>query len=74
MEKQNQTYHHSRGEIKESAVKALVTDPLFRHKIERNRKGKGSYRRTEKHKKAGYQSEAPFKNLQQSIFKWGFFI
>lgn len=68
MEKQNQAYLHSRGEIKESAVKALVTDPLFRHKVERNRKGKGSYRRTEKHKKAGYKNEVPFKNLQREYF------
>lgn len=69
MTKQNYSYLHQRGEIKESAVKALVTDPLFRHKIEKNRKGKGSYRRHEKHKKAAYRkNETPFKNVQSESF------
>ncbi|HDL5518366.1 TPA: ribosome alternative rescue factor ArfA, partial [Mannheimia haemolytica] len=44
MSKQKNDYLHQRGQIKESAVKALVTDPLFRQRVERNRKGKGSYR------------------------------
>lgn len=62
-------YAHKRGEIKESALKALVTDPLFRSKVERNRKGKGSYQRNAKHRKANYQGESPFKSvLKQSIF------
>ncbi|TLU76669.1 alternative ribosome-rescue factor A [Mannheimia varigena] len=51
--------------MKESVVKALVTDPLFQHKVEKNRKGKGSYRRHEKHKNAVYhKNETPFKNVQ----------
>lgn len=52
-----QSYQHQRGEIQESAVKALVTDKLFRQRIERQRKGKGSYQRRAKHVKRDYQSE-----------------
>ncbi|EFX91781.1 hypothetical protein HMPREF0027_1170 [Actinobacillus ureae ATCC 25976] len=66
-------YNHSRGEIHESAIKALVTDPLFKTRIERNRKGKGSYQRNAKHRKAGYErGESPFKNVLMSNFKWDF--
>lgn len=73
MKNQQNYYAHQRGEIKESAVKALVTDPLFRHKIEKNRKGKGSYRRHEKHRNAAYaKGETPFKSIFESLFKWGF--
>ena len=32
-------YAHQRGEIQESAIKALVTDPLFTTRVMRNRKG-----------------------------------
>lgn len=53
-------YAHQRGEIKDNAVKALVTDPLFRSRVERNKKGKGSYQRHQKHK-GGYKGESPFK-------------
>ncbi len=64
MEKANNDYLHTRGEIKESSVKALVTDPLFRHKVEKKRKGKGSYSRHEKHKKLiCNKGETPFKNI-----------
>ncbi|STO64410.1 ArfA [Haemophilus parahaemolyticus] len=49
-------YVHQRGKINDSAIKALVTDPLFRTRVERNKKGKGSYQRHEKHK-----GESPFK-------------
>lgn len=43
-------HQHQRGEIADNALAALVTDPLFRSRIEQNRKGKGSYRRHAKHK------------------------
>lgn len=39
-------YKHQCGEIKESAVKAILHDPLFSQKVERPKKGKGSYKRT----------------------------
>ncbi|WP_294088083.1 alternative ribosome-rescue factor A [uncultured Actinobacillus sp.] len=67
------SYEHQRGEIKQSAIKALVTDPLFKQRVERNRKGKGSYQRNDKHRK-GYQGESPFKNILKSLFKWAFFL
>lgn len=60
-------YAHQRGDIQESAIKALVTDPLFRQRVEKNRKGKGSYQRNAKHRKrdvnAG-RAESPFKKVQ----------
>ena len=34
-------YKHKKGTIKESAIKALVTDPLFASKVEKPKKGKG---------------------------------
>ncbi|WGE90041.1 alternative ribosome-rescue factor A [Actinobacillus arthritidis] len=68
-------YQHNRGEIHESAIKALVTDPLFKSRVERNRKGKGSYQRNAKHRKVGYErGESPFKNVQMSNFKWAFLL
>lgn len=39
-----------RGEIKDNALKALVTSPLFKAKVEKPKKGKGSYSRNEKHR------------------------
>lgn len=44
-------YAHRRGEIKENHLQALLTDPLFRSRVEQNRKGKGSYQRKAKHGK-----------------------
>ena len=38
-------YKHKRGVIKESAVKAILHDPLFSQKVVKPKKGKGSYRR-----------------------------
>ncbi|MGL4205529.1 MAG: alternative ribosome-rescue factor A [Aeromonadaceae bacterium] len=39
-------YEHGRGEIQDNALQALLSSPLFRQRIEKNRKGKGSYVRT----------------------------
>ena len=36
---------HNKGKIRDNALKALVKSNLFRHKTERNKKGKGSYNR-----------------------------
>ena len=44
-------YQHNKGVIKDSAVKALVTSALCRSRVEQNDKGKGSYKRFEKHRK-----------------------
>lgn len=65
-------YQHQRGNIQESAIKALVTDKLFRQRIERNRKGKGSYQRNAKHRKGYDKGESPFKIVLWNSFKWAF--
>ena len=65
-------YAHQRGEIKQNAIKALVTDPLFHCRVERNRKGKGSYQRKAKHRKAYDRGENPFKSIHLNISKWVF--
>jgi|GEM_PF-1874741 alternative ribosome-rescue factor len=36
-------YRHTKGAIKDNALAALLHDPLFRQRCEKNRKGKGSY-------------------------------
>lgn len=46
------TYHHKKGVIKDNAIEALLRDPLFKQRIEKNKKGKGSYQRKGKHNKA----------------------
>ncbi|WP_109082983.1 alternative ribosome-rescue factor A [Aggregatibacter kilianii] len=43
------TYQHQRGVIKDNAIHALLHDKLFRQRVERNKKGKGSYQRKAKH-------------------------
>ena len=55
-------YRHNRGVIKDNALQALLHDRLFRQRIERKRKGKGSYQRKAKHANR-YQGESPFKIL-----------
>lgn len=42
-------YQHTKGQIKDNAIEALLYDPLFRQRVEKNKKGKGSYQRKEKH-------------------------
>lgn len=42
-------YQHNRGEIKESAVKAILHDTLFRQRVEKPKKGRGSYSRKAKY-------------------------
>ncbi|WP_339011044.1 ribosome alternative rescue factor ArfA [Aeromonas popoffii] len=44
-------YAHRRGEIKDNHLQALLTDPLFRSRVEQNKKGKGSYQRKAKYGK-----------------------
>ena len=43
-------YQHTKGQIKDNAIEALLHDPLFRQRVE---KGKGSYLRKNKHAKRG---------------------
>lgn len=47
-------YKHQRGTIQDNALQALLRDPLFKQRIEKNQKGKGSYRRKEKNGKGSY--------------------
>lgn len=42
-------YQHHRGIIRDNAIQALLHDKLFRQRIEKKRKGKGSYERKAKH-------------------------
>lgn len=42
-------YQHKKGTIRDNALEALLHDPLFKTRIEANKKGKGSYRRKDKH-------------------------
>ena len=59
------SYQHKRGVIRESAVKAMVHDPLFRHRVEKSKKGKGSFKRKDKHKTnyGSYDLSTFFKSL-----------
>ncbi|MBU9853759.1 alternative ribosome-rescue factor A [Rahnella bonaserana] len=47
-------YKHQKGIIQDNALQALLHDPLFKQRIEKNQKGKGSYRRKEKNGKGSY--------------------
>ena len=42
-----------RGVIGESAIAAMVTSPLFKVRVERSKKGKGSFSRKEKYGNSG---------------------
>ncbi|XTZ38812.1 alternative ribosome-rescue factor A [Salmonella enterica] len=48
-------YQHTKGQINDNAIEALLHDPLFRQRVEKNKKGKGSYLRKNKHGKRGFQ-------------------
>ena len=39
-----------RGEIKDNALKAMVTSKLYRARVEKAKKGKGSFTRRAKHR------------------------
>jgi len=71
---ENETvYEHTRGVIKDNAVMALLHDKLFRQRIEKKRKGKGSYQRKAKH--AGKIFEKPdYKFFDYRNFIIGFFL
>ncbi len=49
---QNEVYdtEFGRGKIRDNALKAVVTSPLFRQRVEKAKKGKGSFNRKMKHK------------------------
>lgn len=41
-------YKHQKDQINDNALEALLHDPLFRQRVEKNKKGKGSYSRKDK--------------------------
>jgi len=59
-------YQHQKGKINDNALEALLHDPLFRQRIEKNQKGKGSYQRKDKHGK-GRNWEASDKQKSLSL-------
>ena len=71
---ENETvYEHTRGVIKDNAVMALLHDKLFCQRVEKKRKGKGSYQRKAKH--AGKMFEKPdYKFFDYRNFIIGFFL
>ena len=71
---ENETvYLHTRGVIKDNAVMALLHDKLFRQRVEKKRKGKGSYQRKAKH--VGKFFEKPdYKFFDYRNFIIGFFL
>lgn len=71
---ENETvYEHTRGVIKDNAVMALLHDKLFRQRVEKKRKGKGSYQRKAKY--VGKMFEKPdYKFFDYRNFIIGFFL
>ena len=65
-------YQHTKGQINDNAIEALLHDPLFRQRVERNKKGKGSYLRKDKHAKRGFK-EASGKQANR-LFTTGLFV
>ena len=56
----------NKGAIQDNTLKALVKCNLFRHKVERNKKGKGSYNRQEAKKwRDGFDTVPPFLCLKR---------
>ena len=61
-------YQHTKGQIKDNAIEALLHDPLFRQRIEKNKKGKGSYLRKDKHAKRGNWEATLYTILCKCLF------
>lgn len=62
-------YQHTKGQIKDNAIEALLHDPLFRQRVEKNKKGKGSYMRKGKHGNRG-NWEASGKKSKSLFYHW----
>ncbi|HGM6824065.1 TPA: alternative ribosome-rescue factor A [Serratia marcescens] len=64
-------YRHTKGQIQDNAIEALLHDPLFRQRVEKNVKGKGCYRRKEKHNKGGnWEASGKRSNDQLPLAFW----
>ncbi|OOF37018.1 alternative ribosome-rescue factor A [Rodentibacter heidelbergensis] len=71
---ENQTvYQHTKGVVKENAIMALLHDKLFRQRVEKKRKGKGSYQRKAKHM-GKYFEKPDYKIFDFRNFIIGFFL
>jgi domain of unknown function len=46
----NRKVEINKGEIKDNALKAMLLSNLYKHKVEKKLKGKGSYTRKAKHR------------------------
>lgn len=46
-------YQYIKGQIKDNAIEVLLYDFLFRQRVEKNKKGKGSYMRKGKYGNRG---------------------
>ncbi|RAR65682.1 alternative ribosome-rescue factor [Pantoea ananatis] len=60
------SYRHTKGQIQDNALQALLHDPLFRQRVEQKQKGKGSFKRKAKYGK-GKDWEASDK---QAVYHW----
>ena len=65
-------YQHTKGQIKDNALEALLHDPLFRQRVEKNKKGKGSYQRKGKH--AGQNGREASGKLVDDFFTFGLLL
>ena len=74
-------YQHKKGVIRDNALGALLHDPLFRTRTEVNQKGKGSYRRKDKHGNKGnweasgkdrFTTGLPFTGHKKTALRGGF--
>ncbi|WP_431224712.1 alternative ribosome-rescue factor A [Serratia sp. L9] len=64
-------YRHTKGQIQDNAIEALLHDPLFRQRIEKNNKGKGSYQRKSKHAKGGnWEASGKLSNSNLPLAFW----
>ena len=68
------TYRHNRGVIKDNAIQALLHDRLFRQRIEKKRKGKGSYQRKAKHAGKYYVEKPDYQIFGDRNLLIGFFF
>ncbi len=73
-EQSSLTYRHNRGVIKDNAIQALLHDRLFRQRIEKKRKGKGSYQRKAKHAGKYYVEKPDYQIFGDRNFIIGFFF
>ena len=56
-------HKHNKGVIQDNALHALLHDSLFRQRVEKNKKGKGSYQRKTKYGK-GKEAEVSGKRFR----------